>query len=261
VVSRSAQLRSLSLAAILAAGCCTSDPADLRDQSPEVRREALGCLAADAVIDDALRSAVEEAASRLVWKREEPNPGVRAAAVRALAHLRVEEAAPALAAVLIGAEGDDEAGLPPDPSYLVRVQVVAALGRLGGSDPVAALQRALADDPHPDVRLAAARELGLRSEASPATTALLIEKLRDEEPAVRQNARRALRGLHGIDLGLEPRPWRDWWEEEQERAAEAAAPPVVDPYDEVWDEEPTPRDDEDEGEGEGEGAPDDDGDR
>lgn len=201
-------LASSFLCAIALAGCCSTDPAGLSDPDPDARRERLACIGEAAAEDpsdrDAQRAA-RSAALRAIDPALEEHTGVRATGHRIIERLALRDAAPAVATRLAG-------GADQDPSAVVRTAAVAALGTLGGDEALDALRRALLRDPSADVRAAAARELGELGDKAPATTEALIEALRDESGGVRLNARRALREVHGADLGLDPRTWRLWFE-------------------------------------------------
>lgn len=188
-----------------------------------MRREALACQGEDP--EDPL--ALERAAvQRLLVGEgaEEADPAVRAAAHRVLLRLRAHAAAPAVALSLEGRREPE--GQRGDPHPLVRVQAAATLRALAGEGAAPALVVALADG-NRDVRLAAARELGRSGERSHATTEALIGALLDRAPEVRHHARRALRALHGVDLGLLPEAWEQWERQRQESLrASAPEPPA-----------------------------------
>lgn len=199
------------------AGCCSTDPVDLTDPDPDVRRETLACIG-EAAVDhpndqDAARAA-RGAALRAIDPGVEEHTGVRATGHRILERMRVADTAPAVATRLTG-------GADQDPSAVVRAAAAAALGAIGGEEALEALRQALLRDPSSDVRAAAARELGDLDDASRPTTEALVEALRDEAGVVRLNARRSLRHIHGADLGLDPRTWRLWLEARARRRAAA----------------------------------------
>lgn len=146
-------------------------------------------------------------AMRAIDPTTEEDPGVRAAGHRALELLGVKEATDEVTILLVG-QGTTRTG--QDPSHWARGAAASALGAFGGPAAVDALRTALLHDSSQDVRAAAARELGELEDPSPATTERLIDALRDEAGVVRLNARRALREIHGADLGLDPRTWRGW---------------------------------------------------
>lgn len=150
-----------------------------------------------------LVDAVSAAARRAIDPAQEVDAGVRSVGHRAIELLRLEEATDEVAALLVGGTGQD-------PSHWARGAAASALGALGGPKALEALRRALIHDPSQDVRAAAARELGDLEDESGPTTERLIDALRDEAGVVRLNARRALRQIHGADLGLDPRTWRGW---------------------------------------------------
>jgi HEAT repeat protein len=106
----------------------------------------------------------------------------------------------ALAAVPARAQapqiGDVEDSLIHDPSYKVRVEAALILGKLHQERSVPSLI-AGARDPHPAVRAASVRALGLT--AVPAGRETVLAALHDPVPTVRHMAREALRSLGGID--------------------------------------------------------------
>jgi len=140
----------------------------LRDQSPEVRKEAASALGrvGDSTAVMPLASALSDA-----------NPEVRAAAAGALARYRDARAVPALAAAL----SDSESG--------VRRSALRALVRTRHESVVPALIGAL-DDEAPEVREMAADVLGdlKDSRAVPG----LINTVRDQHPDVREEAIQSL---------------------------------------------------------------------
>lgn len=234
--------------ALITPACCSSDPELLRSPDPDARREALACLAAEADDEPDLRETLLTAAADKLVPDEEPDASVRAAAARVIRLFRGDALLPLLVERLLG-----DGGLPPDPSPIVRQEAAAGLGTMGGDMAAAALRAALATDPSPEVRLAAARELAHLGDRGDATAAALVAALSDRAASVRLNARRSLRELHEIDLGLDPRPWERWLDgvrrarEEEEEARRAAEEPLEEPfeppfqpYDEPAVEEPVP---------------------
>jgi HEAT repeat protein len=152
--------------------------------------------------EQALADAASRAALRAIDPAAEENAGVRATGHRTLELLQVKDATGQVSALLVGTD--------QDPSHWVRAAAASTLGALGGPAAIEALRKALLQDRAQDVRAAAARELGELEDRSAETTERLIEALRDEAGVVRLNARRALREIHGADLGLDPRTWRGW---------------------------------------------------
>lgn len=201
---------------LLLAGCCSTDPAGLTDPDPDVRRERLACMADAAVKRPGEREMIGQvrtAALRVIDPSVEPHVSVRATGHRAIERLRLVDLGPAVASRLVDGDGQD-------PSPLVRAAAAAALGELGGADAVDALRRTTLRDASSEVRAAAARELGELRDRAPGTSDALIRALRDESGAVRLNARRSLRQIHGADLGFDPATWSAWLDR---RAAGARA--------------------------------------
>ncbi len=189
--------------ALLASGCCSTDPADLLLHDADDRREALACIAAEAEDegDTQLKAAAIDAARRFSDPRTEPDPALRAASLRVLGYLQVRSAIPLLIARLV-------AGADADPTPAARVAAATVLGSFKGDSSTRALLDALRDRSR-EVRLAAAREL-LGAGPSTDVDEALIGVLRDEAPEVRFVAWRSLRRRLGSDLGLDPGTWATW---------------------------------------------------
>ncbi|MCO5171237.1 MAG: HEAT repeat domain-containing protein [Planctomycetes bacterium] len=164
---------------------------------------------------------VRTAALRAIDPGLEPHVSVRTTGHRVIERLRLVDLATPVASRLV--DGPEQ-----DPSPLVRTAAAAALGELGGADALEALRRAALRDPSPEVRAAAARELGDLRDRAPGTSDVLIRALRDEAGAVRLNARRALRQIHGADLGLDPLTWSAWLDRRAAGARPAPLEPDVD---------------------------------
>jgi hypothetical protein len=194
---------TLALLALLATGCCSTDPADLLLHDADDRREALACIAAEAEDegDTRLKAAAVDAARRFSDPRTEPDPALRAASLRVLGYLQVRSAIPLLIARLV-------AGADADPTPAARVAAATVLGVFKGDSSTRALLDALRDRSR-EVRLAAAREL-LGAGPSADVDEALIGVLRDEAPEVRFVAWRSLRRRLGSDLGLDPETWSTW---------------------------------------------------
>jgi len=116
----------------------------------------------------------------------------------------VEEAAafqtPAAEAICRGGMAD------PDPR--VRFAACGVWERRGGPEAVGMLAARAADDADLGVRLRAIRGLGeLGNEAA---TAALLPLLDDPDPAVQYRVCRALSRATGLNLGDDPKSWREW---------------------------------------------------
>jgi HEAT repeat protein len=201
----------------------------LRHPSPLVRRETCAVLAAAAPAD-ALPSLLERLA--------DPDPAVRGAAAAALAAFPDPDAARRL-----------EDAFRRERDWPLRAFGLETLARLD-PDRAAALLEEAARDRHPHVRLVAAEtaaRLGpaetlaglladpdwrVRSAAveaaaargEPALAGALIERFDHEKGRLRAECAAALRRLTGKDLGLEPGPWKAWWEARRRQGFGEQAP-------------------------------------
>jgi HEAT repeat protein len=156
-------------------------------------------------------------------------PEVRAQACDALAWLRAKDACGAIAGIF-----------DKEKDALVRAAVIDALVRLDPPSAAGPAEKGMADKAY-EVRMMAAErspevspELGLRVfeacikdadwrvrvsaiEAAAAirqrpVVGALVEQLQKEKGRLRWDILVALMDLTEKDLGLEPRPWKDWWE-------------------------------------------------
>ena len=166
------------------------------------------------------------AAPALTSSLSDPDPDVRAAVCSALAALAIRDTVPRLVAL---AERD-----PAWPTKAAALEALAALDR-EAAERIAV--SAVADRAY-QVRLTAARVGGLRACASAITdpdwrvrvqaieTACvlrdravigpLIDLLAKEQGRLRWDAWLALRDVTGKELGLEPAPWKRWWDVNKE---------------------------------------------
>ncbi|HXG61835.1 MAG TPA: HEAT repeat domain-containing protein [Planctomycetota bacterium] len=200
----------------------------LRHPSPLVRRETCAVLAAAASAD---------ARPMLLERLADPDPSVRGAAAAALAAFPDPDAARRL-----------EEAFRHERDWPLRAFGLETLARRD-PDRAAALLEEAARDRHPHVRLVAAETAARRGSAEtlaelladpdwrvrsaaaqaaaargePALAGPLIERLGREKGRLRAECADALRRLTGKDLGLEPGPWKAWWEA---RSQTPAAPPA-----------------------------------
>jgi len=145
--------------------------------------------------------------------RNDPDPSVRSAALRALAKARDDE----YAATAVAALADEDA--------MVRLDASAALDVLVGPEAAGPLRRHARTDDSSDVRGSCAR--ALRHYDTQAVRETLVRCLLDEAFAVRYQARKTLMGLTGHELGYDPEEWakavggelppapqrdRPWWD-------------------------------------------------
>ena len=125
----------------------------------------------------------------------DPDPAVRAAAARGMAHHGLPEHVP----LLIHALSDDE--------LIVREEAARALQRVHNDRAVGPLLGRLNPEIEPEhsVRQACARALGQYAE--PRVLAALAASLRDSSLAVNRAASDSLHTLTGQDFGLDQRAW------------------------------------------------------
>jgi len=128
---------------------------------------------------------------------QDEQPQVRAEAAVLLHELEVPGAAWALVDDLQSAE------MP------YRLEAARALGRIRAGQGIRALTAALHDE---DLELACRAAEALDRLRDPAAGRELLAALRDERPALRDLARKALRGIFGSDPGTNPERWPSWAE-------------------------------------------------
>ncbi len=146
----------------------------------------------------------------------DPDPTVRAAAVRALGmHGTVEDAK-----LLVPRLEDDAA--------FVRWEAAKALQRVHNPIAISPLINVLRADPDTDVRMAAADALG--QYATRAVFDALVGALGDSNYGVVRAARDSLRTLTGYDGGLDPSTWVHWAREQDERLFADQRPYRYQPY-------------------------------
>ena len=132
---------------------------------------------------------------------DDADPGVRAAAARALGRHGEPANAPAIAGVL------------DDKDDLVRLEAVRALQRLHDPSVVPALLMRIdaTAEFEPEIRASAAHALGQYREYR--VVVALISRLDDPALAVNHHTLEALRILTGQDFGLDRTRWLDWVED------------------------------------------------
>ncbi len=101
---------------------------------------------------------------------------------------------------------------PADPR--VGCLAAEALGQLAGEAGSADLRALLRSAPHWAVLAGAC--LGLARTRQPEAVDDLVIRLRHPDAAVRSAARDALILLCGVDHGIDPRAWEEWWEAKRE---------------------------------------------
>lgn len=212
VLPRLALVLGLVQALALCAGCARA-PARVE---PRPGAAGLGAGALP-VPGQAPAPGLAAAARRL----DDPDFAVRARAMRTL----VAAGEPALA--VLGVPGAPGGGLGPVAG---RARAVIAEVLRDVADPRLA---ALTDSPSAAVRSGAAAELGRRGRWG--SIAVLIERLDDPDPGVREAAVAALRRLTGRHQGFDPLAppaarrtattrWREWWQRVGRAAPAADAP-------------------------------------
>lgn len=127
---------------------------------------------------------------------DDPDPTVRAAAIRALAQHGQPRDAPAIAATL------------EDENDFLQWEAAKALQRLHHPEVVGALIRVVVEADDVDVRMAAARALGQYPQ--PRVFDVLVGALDDVDYGVVQAAADSLRTLTGRDFGRDGRAWLAW---------------------------------------------------
>lgn len=138
-----------------------------------------------------------ETSGKLVKEiQTEQDPLVRLHIIRALA----KAADPGAAAVL-------HAGLE-DPDRTVRIACCEAWGARGGREAVTELATVLHAESNIDVRMAAAKALGITRE--PSSVQPLVEVLADHDPALQRRAIESLKSVSGKDYGYDVTAWRQY---------------------------------------------------
>ena len=189
------------LSALACAGCCSAELPQLESEDPVERRESLACLTEQVEGEPTLRKPLVAAALQLKEPSVEPDPAVRSAAIRTLAHLKVRDGVASVISAL-AAETDP----------IVRRAAIEYLGGLKAEPGLAVVRARLTEDSDREVRLACARELSAWKDTSPATRLALLKALSDFDVSVRHNARRSLSALYDTDQGLGAAAWRRYFE-------------------------------------------------
>lgn len=140
---------------------------------------------------------------------DDPDPGVRTAAIRALGRHGDPEHAPLIIEGL------------SDENRLVRIEAARALQRVHSSDAVTPLINAvnIDNEADADVRAAAADALGQYQENR--VVQALIGALRDPRLVVNNRVQKSLRTLTGQNFGIERRMWIDWYNDTKDVFAAA----------------------------------------
>jgi HEAT repeat protein len=142
------------------------------------------------------KHSAEQGAQLAAEIQHEQDPLVRLYIVRALAAIPGDKASAVL-----------HAGLE-DPEESVRIACCEAWGQRGGSEAVEELSTVLRAESSVDVRMAAARALGLTKQ--PTAVKPLAEVLADNDPAMQRRAIESLKGVSGKDYGYDVQAWRQY---------------------------------------------------
>ena len=210
MISRGAIL--LVFVAVLAAGCGgqsadqwikqrlapnpAADVVAIEVGRPDERREALEKLAAGS--DNLAKPNVVQLFALLASDpKKEPDPMVRASAVRGLGRMTGDPVVPAL-----------QKAVTSDPSPYVRTDAAEALGRIARPECAPPLMQVLANDPQEDVRQAAAT--ALRSFKDKTVGKALVTALADPNLAVSYKAWESLRYMTGQDFPRRQAEWNDF---------------------------------------------------
>jgi hypothetical protein len=128
--------------------------------------------------------------------QHEQDPQVRLYIVRAMATMTDQTASAVI-----------HAGLE-DPSNEVRIACCEAWGKRGGPEAVRELSTVLEAESNIDVRLAAARALGVTKQTT--AVPVLAKMLADNDPAMQRRVIESLKGVSGKDYGYDVEAWRQY---------------------------------------------------
>lgn len=160
-----------------------------------------------------------EAATLLVGRLQSGKEPVasRAAICRTLGELGRPEGREGLLAVI----GDE--------NPIIRAEACRALGKIGKPEDAGELSRVMAADHSGECRIAAIEALGELRESDPRVEQMLVEGMKNDDPAVRLAALRSLRTLTGENLGVDPEPWAEHVDARLASLKNTAEPVVVPP--------------------------------
>jgi HEAT repeat protein len=96
-----------------------------------------------------------------------------------------------------------------DPEGLVRAEACRALGRVGRPEDATILARVMMVDTLEDCRIAAVEGLGTLKANDPRIMQVLVAGMEHDDPAMRLASLKALRGITGMDRGVDAAAWRD----------------------------------------------------
>jgi HEAT repeat protein len=201
----------VAVAAGVAAGCSTTSMGTTatsfmnrvkESRDPNVRYVAYGKLGSPNCYDNEKQKI--EAIRLLVERLESGREPIatRAIICRTLGDLHKPEAREALLKV---------ANVPDTPA-VVRAEACGALGKVGRTEDATVLARIMIVDTTCDCRIAAIEGLGELKANDSRINVLLVQGMEHDDPAIRLASLRALRTITGKDLGVEPGPWRTYFE-------------------------------------------------
>jgi hypothetical protein len=212
----------------------TARLADIENEQPDVRREALTVLAADRTsradpevvklfclmarhrVD--IFKQVSPLTGKQVEIRVDTDPMVRSAAVRGLAYMDGEGVVDTIADSLLH-----------DKNVFVRCDAAQALGSRVPAEGAAALIEAVKNDTSTDVRVAAAESL--RQFQNKAAADALVDAVQDADIAIAMRSWESLRFMTGQDLPRETVAWRDFFATTESPFAAYGKPPPMLPGD------------------------------
>lgn len=100
-----------------------------------------------------------------------------------------------------------KAALAEDP--IVRAEACRALGQIGTTEDASLLARVMTTDMNRDCRIAAIESMGNLESVDPRIGLILVEGMRNPDPAIRAASYHALKSVTGVDLGFEVEGWEE----------------------------------------------------
>lgn len=100
-----------------------------------------------------------------------------------------------------------KAALADDP--IVRAEACRALGRIGTTEDATLLARVMTTDVSRDCRIAAIESMGDLDAVDPRIGLILVEGMRNPDPAIRAASYQAIKAVTGVDLGFEVERWEE----------------------------------------------------
>lgn len=188
------------------------------DPDPNVRYIAYAKLGSPRCYDnDEQKRAVLKVLVKRLEYAQEPAAS-RAVICRTLGELRLPEARDAI----LKAVDENEP--------MIRAEACRALGKVGRPEDATVLSRVMAVDAMLDVKVAAIEGIAVLQPKDPRILQVLVEGMDNDLPAIRLASVEALRSITGKNLGVEPKPWRDFVQpllvQQPSAAADAAVQPA-----------------------------------